>query len=235
MNNLRRTKCCFIVAVIALLAVFVAAPVGAGNLNWKLRGDYAYNVAATCAHAVCGPDQAGIYDCQDESTRGFDPATLALRVPGSQKSYSYNVQGVMHFDGHGNFTLKGEVLSIRTSLGINPPDIPVAQFDLDVDGTYVVDSVGNGLFVAITPSTSYTVTIKSGPYKGFIENVSGSITLRGRLDTVEGSSTVIISQTVPEIEELEMIVPALGMNEQRICNPTGSIVQLSPRRNWFSK
>jgi hypothetical protein len=235
MNNLKITKCCFIVAAIALLAVFVAAPAGAGNLNWKLRGDYTYNVAATCAHAACGINPTTVkFDCQ--TAPGFNPVTLALRVPGSQKSYSYNVQGVMHFDGHGKYTLKGEILVIRTSLGINPPDIPVTQLDLDADGTYVVDSKDNGLFVDITFPT-YTATVKSsGPYQGFVYNFSGPVTLRGRLDTVEGGGTVIISQTVPEIEELEIMVPpGVGMNEQRICNPTGSLVQLSPRKNWLSK
>ena len=141
----------------------------------------------------------------------------------------------MHFDGHGKWTLKGEILNIRTSLGTNPnTDIPVTQMDLDVAGTYVLDSVGNGLFVDIT-SPTYTVTLKSGVVLKF----SGPITARGRLDTVTGSSTVIISQTIPEIEEQEIIVapstPPLGMKEQRICNGTGSLVQLSPWRNWFSK
>ena len=32
----------FVAASIALLAVFVAAPAGAGDLNWKLRGDYTF-------------------------------------------------------------------------------------------------------------------------------------------------------------------------------------------------
>ncbi len=236
MNNSIMKKYHFIAAAIALLAVFVAAPVGAGDLNWKLRGDYTYNVAATCAHAVCGkpvdPPNAP-YDC--DTFPGFNPFTLALRVPKSQKSYSYKVQGVMHFDGRGKWTLKGEILNIRTSLGTNPDtDIPVTQMDLDAGGTYVVDSVGNGLFVDIT-SPTYTVTLKSGVVLKF----SGPITARGRLDTVTGSSTVIISQTIPEIEEQEIIVapstPPLGMKEQRICNGTGSLVKLSPRKNWLSK
>jgi hypothetical protein len=139
----------------------------------------------------------------------------------------------MHFDGHGKWTLKGEILVIRTTVGSNPPDIPANQFDLDADGTYVVDSVGNGLFVDITWPT-YTVTLKSGVVLKF----SGPITSRGRLDTVTGSSTVIISHTIPEIEEQEIIdapLPSLlGMKEQRICNGTGSLVRLSPWRYWFS-
>ena len=232
MNNLKLSKCCLIAVAVALLAVFVAAPAGAGGLDRRLFGDYTYNVAATCANAACGINQAtGKYDCQSETTRGFNPDNLALRVSGSQKSYSYNVQGVINFDGHGKWTLKGDILTLRTSLGTNPiTDIPVTQLALDADGTYVVDSVGNGLVVDIT-FPNYTVTITSGPFQGLIENFSGPITLRGRLDTVTGSSSVIITQTIPGVEELEIIVPPLGMNEQRICNNTGSIVKLSTRGN----
>ena len=103
MNNLKLSKCCFIAVAVALLAVFVAAPAGAGDLDRRLFGDYAYNIAATCAHAACG-ERLPI-----ESTRGFTPDTLALRVPGSQKSNSYNIQSVIRFDGLGKFTLNGRV------------------------------------------------------------------------------------------------------------------------------
>ena len=54
MKNSRITKCCFIAAAIAILAVFTAAPVGARELNWKLRGDYAWNSTSTCASASWG-------------------------------------------------------------------------------------------------------------------------------------------------------------------------------------
>jgi hypothetical protein len=238
MNKKNGTKVCFIATAIALLAVFVAAPAGAGDLNWKLRGDYAYNVAATCATAACGPDLEGKYNCQAESTRGFDPATLALREPGKQKSYSYNVQGVADFDGHGNFTFKGEALVIRTSLGTSQLDIPANQADLECHGTYIVGSKDSELFVDIT-STNCTSKITSGQFglMGVTQELSGPVTVRGRLDTFTGSSIVIISNTLPYIEETELTapLPLKGMNEQRICNNMGSIVKLSPRRNWFSK
>jgi len=222
--------------------VFVAAPTGAGDLNWKLRGDYTYNIAGTCARAGCSPDQAGKYDCQSESTRGFNPATLALRVPASQKSDSYKVQSVVHFDGHEKFTLKGEGLSIRLSPGTAPPDIPANQFDLNCDGTYKVNSDGNGLFVDIT-FTKCTSMIKSGFFGqlGFTQEISGPTTLRGRLDTSTESSPVTISNTIPYIEEMEVTYVLspfdflIGSKEQRICNNMGSIVKLSPRKNWFSK
>jgi hypothetical protein len=235
MKEIIGIKYCFIAAAIALLAVLVAAPAGAENLNWKIHGDYTYNVAATCAHAACGPTTPP-YDC--DTSPGFNPVTLALREQGKQKSYSYNVQGVTHFDGHGNFTLKGEVLVIRTSLGTSQLDIPANQADLECHGTYIVGSKDKELFVDIT-YTNCTSKITSGQFgvMGFTQELSGPITVRGRLDTFTGSSIVIISNTLPYIEELEVTAPPplKGMKEQRICNNTGSIVKLSPRKNWFSK
>jgi len=252
MKEIIGMKYCFIAVAIALLAVLVAGPAGAGNLNWKINGDYTYNVSATCAHAACGQiaenacclspnNPAGCtvpckYNC--DTLPGFNPVTLALREPGKQKSYGYNVQGVTHFDGHGNFTLKGEVLVIRTSLGTGQPDIPANQADLDCDGTYIVGSKDNELFVDIT-FTNCTSKITSGQFgvMGFTQELSGPVTGRGRLDTFTGSSIVIIGNTLPYIEELEVTAPPpfKGMKEQRICNNAGSIVKLSPRKNWFSK
>ena len=130
----------------------------------------------------------------------------------------------------GNFTLKGEVLAIRSSLGTNPPDIPANQVDLGCDGTYEIKRIvdeGNGLFVDIT-FAGCIGKITSGLFGalGFTQKISGPIIVRGRLDTVTGSSSVIISNTIPYIEEIEVIdaPPTLlmGMKEQRICNNTGS-------------
>ncbi len=231
MNSSKITKCCFIAAAIALLAVFVAVPAGAGGLDRRLYGDYTYNVAATCAYAVCGPDQNGKYDCQ--STPGLNPDNLVRLITG--RSQSYNVLGVIHFDGHGKSTLKGEVMTVRISPSTDPVDIPATQSALDCVGTYVVDSEGNELFVDIT-FTNCTGKIKQPAILGAWEfNLTGSTTVRGRLDTVTGSSTVIISNTLPYIEELEYTAgPASGMKEQRICNNMGTIVKLSPW-HWFSK
>ncbi len=79
MNNLKLSKCCLIAVAVALLAVFVAAPAGAGDLDGRLRGDYTYNVAATCANAACGINQTtGKYDCQSEST-GVQPGYFSAK------------------------------------------------------------------------------------------------------------------------------------------------------------
>ena len=117
MKKIKGMKYYFVAVAIALLAVFMAAPAGAGGLDRRLYGDYTYNVAATCAHAACGINTAKEYDCESPAnqnvairkslkrpcTWGFNPVTLALRVPGSQKSYGYNLQGVINFNGRGKF------------------------------------------------------------------------------------------------------------------------------------
>jgi hypothetical protein len=139
----------------------------------------------------------------------------------------------------GKFTLNGEGLVIRLSPGTPPFDIPANQFDLICDGTYTVDSVGNEKFVNIT-FEGCTSTIKSGLFVGYKQDLSGPITVRGRLEAGTGSSPVIISNTILYIEEIvvkEAPPPFnifIGSKEQRICNNTGSIVKLSPW-HWFSK
>jgi hypothetical protein len=231
MKKVKGMKYYFIAAAIALLAVFVAAPAGAGDQDRRLFGDYTYNIAATCVHAACDNK-----DCQSASTWGFNPVTLALRVPGSQRSTSYNIQSVIRFDGLGKFTLNGEGLDIRSSLGTpNSIDIPANQFDLICDGTYTVDSVGNEKFVNIT-FEGCTATIKSGLFGilGFTQKLTGPITVRGRLDAGTGSSPVTISNTIPYIEEGEVtaalgpLTSLIGSKEQRICNNMGSMEKLSP-------
>jgi hypothetical protein len=224
MNNQKITKCYLIATAIAILAVFTAAPVGARELNWKLKGDYAWNSTSTCASA----------------TLGFDPTTLGrlpLPIPPENPpspvpgiSYNYAVQGVLSFDGHGvlNFK-KGEVLSIMLepypNPATNPPlptssnfRFPVRQFEeMECTGTYVVDDEG---VVGITFTSC-----------GVAPQTFDGATLQGRLDTVTGTSIVFLSNTLPTIE----VVGGTGSSVQRICNATGSMVKLSPRKNWFSK
>jgi hypothetical protein len=231
MNNPRITKCCLIAAAIAILAVFTAAPVGARELNWKLRGDYAWNSTSTCASAPWGfgqtvsptPPFMPVFRKPSNPPQGqpvLDPA------PGI--SYNYSVQGVLSFDGHGVLNFKnGEVLSIilepYPNPAINPPlptssnfRFPVHHYEMECTGTYVVDDEG---VVGITFASCGVGTTFEGA------------TLQGRLDTVTGTSIVFLSNTSPTIED----VHGFPTPVQRICNATGSMVKLSPRKNWFSK
>jgi hypothetical protein len=230
MNNLKLKRCFFIATAIAILAVFTTAPVGAGDLNWKLRGDYAWNATSTCASA----------------TSGFtaDPFPLRKAIGGSSPddthppdkgiSYNYSVQGKFSFDGHGVFDFEGEVLSIMLEPYRATPEeeekntyknfkSPVHPLALDGNGIYTIANEADGLFVAITFSN-----IKV-PGTGIEFN--GAI-VRGRLDTVMGTSIVFLSTTSPIPEEVIGLSPTPA---ERICNGTGSMVKLSPRKNWFSK
>ena len=231
MNNPKITKCCLIAAAIAILAVFTAAPVGARELNWKLKGDYAWNSTSTCASATWGFGQ---------TVSPIPPFMPVIRKPSAAPgqpvldpapgiSYNYSVQGVLSFDGHGvlNFK-KGEVLSIMLEPFRNSPvgfeiktsnnfRFPVHQFEMECTGTYVVDDEG---VVGITFTSC-----------GDAPQTFEGATLQGRLDTVTGTSIVFLSNTLPTIE----VVGGTGSSVRRICNATGSMVKLSPRKNWFSK
>ena len=95
------------------------------------------------------------------------------------------------------------------------------HYEMECTGTYVVDDEGDELFVGITfASCGDQVTHE---FEG--------ATLQGRLDTVTGTSIVFLSNTSPTIED----VHGFPSPVQRICNATGSMVKLSPRKNWFSK
>ena len=222
MNNPRITKCCLIAAAIAILAVFTAAPVGARELNWKLRGDYAWNSTSTCASASCGFDTNQIPGPNRNLQSCPGPLPVAIGI-----SYNYAIQGKFSFDGHGGFDFSGEVLGIMLepypNPAISPPlptssnfRFPVHHYEMECTGTYVVDDEG---VVGITFASCGVGTTFEGA------------TLQGRLDTVTGTSIVFLSNTSPTIED----VNGFPTPVQRICNATGSMVKLSPRKNWFSK
>jgi hypothetical protein len=220
MNKIKGMKYYFIAATIALLAVFVAVPAGAWDLNGKLRGDYSYNLAANCTTAPCLCEDEVTYDCGE--CPAFNP-DFTLTVPESQKYGSYNLAALITFNGHKNFTFKGEGLFINF-----PSDLPVNPFELNCDGTYKVVSEKNGLFVEIS-FNDCTSVVTSGLYKDLTQKVSGQLTARGRLDTATGTISVNLSNIGPEMVELDVIWPPyLPIKEQRICNYTGSMVKLLP-------
>jgi hypothetical protein len=219
MKKIKGMKYYFIAAAIALLAVFVAAPAGARDLNWMLRGDYDYSLVGTCARASCG---GGGYDCVNEP--GFNPETLA--PTGDYYSDNYSIRGKINFDGHGGYTSNAGGLNIRFS----PKPDPVIPFTLDCSGTYIIYSQDNELFVDMTYDSCIS-KVTSGAFAGITQEYSNSFIMRGRLDTDTGSGVVMTSTTVPSIEEIEVIAPAIpgvvGTKVQRICNNMGNMVKLS--------
>jgi hypothetical protein len=229
MNNLKLKRCFFITAAIALLAVFLAVPAGAGDLNWKLKGDYAWTSTGTCASASCGFDTNQIPGPNRNLQSCPGPLPVAIGV-----SYNYAIQGKFSFDGHGGFDFNGEVLSIMLEPYPNPATIPplptsanfkspIHHFEAEAAGTYVVDDEADELFVEI--KFDYLKIIGT-PY------LFKGATFRGRLTSNSVGSVVFLSATSPVPED---VVGYPFPNMQRICNATGSMVKLSPRKNWFSK
>jgi hypothetical protein len=229
MNNLKLNRCFFIAAAIALLAVFMSVPAGAGDLNWKLKGDYAWNSSGTCASASCGFDTNQIPGPNRNLQPCSGPLPVAIGI-----SYNYSIQGEFSFDGQGGFDFSGEVLSIMLEPYPNPATIPplptsanfkspIHHFDADGAGTYIVEFEANELFVEI--KFDY-LKIKGTPYE-----FRGAI-FRGRLTSGSVGSVVFLGSTSPTPED---VVGYPFPKMQRICNATGSMVKLSPGRKVLSK
>jgi len=213
--------------------VFVAAPAAAGDLNWKLRGDYSYNSTATCASASSGFTDDLFFPLR-KGTDGVLPD--ATHPPALGISYTYAIQGEFSFNGHGVFDfIKGEVLGIMlepyraSPVGLEVDTYsnfrsPVHHFYAQGTGVYAVKNEADKLFVEIK-FDSFGIIGTPILFKG--------TTFRGRLDTVTGTSIVFLSTTTPIREEVDASFYPPDM--QRICNATGSMVKLSPWKNWFSK
>ena len=224
MKNSRITKCCFIAAAIGLLVVFVAAPSGAGDLKWKLRGDYAFNSGGACVFAIGG-------FALDTTTGKWGRKPLGgPPIPGT--SYNYAIQGVFSFDGHGGFAFNGEALHIFLDPYPPPPNTsPYYMYPLnDViavgTGEYAVNNEANGLFVEITFDSLNFTNLNMDPQ---LNLTAKGFTFRGRLDTVAGGGNVFLSSTNETPQDVLGSYPGA----QRVCNGSGNMVKLSPRNNWL--
>lgn len=97
MDSLKSRWVIFGAAVIALLVLFVSAPVGAGDLRWKLNGKYALTMTETCASASCGFDM----NQQVPGPRRIltpGPGPSGTTTPAIGISYNYAMQGVFSPD-----------------------------------------------------------------------------------------------------------------------------------------
>ena len=229
MNNSKMKKYYFIAAAIALLAVFVAAPAGAGgHLDSKLHGKYAWNSTQDCALSLGGIDPDTFERLPVRGTGG-----IILGI-----TNTYVMQAEFSFKGNGEFDYEGKVLAIIHEPYRANPLVPfesmlnnfyvrpVISATMVGEGTYSVTHEGN---VGIT-FTKTTLTYPDGRNEVY----SGS-TSQGRLDTATGSSIVFLSSTDPAVDNVYNVVDGdLVLKGQRICNGTGSMVKLSPWRYWFS-
>ena len=110
MNQKKGIKVGFIAAAIALLIVAVAVPAGAGDLckkhdlNRLLKGDYAGTVTS-CSCALDTWFQRRILSRKTES---LDAPLSSIGANANGTS-----QGVLSFDGKGNYTFEGKIFSCR--------------------------------------------------------------------------------------------------------------------------
>jgi hypothetical protein len=191
----------------------VAVPVGAGDLNRLLTGDYVGYQAFTCAL----------------SSGGFNPEDLSRKPnPSTSKIEGYNQsgssQGVTSFDGLGRYTYKGEVLSVtyEPAGSTAPAKYPVNQFDMDCTGNYEVDE---NLQVR-TWGGECTLTPMAGFYAlidGFRFEISNTES-KGRLIGTMGNILSVRIDSQPNIEIVKIYNPALKdpVTAERICTSSGS-------------
>jgi hypothetical protein len=232
MDSLKSRWVFFGAAVIALLVLFVSAPVGAGDLRWKLNGKYALTMTGTCAASTSGFNES--------TSPGPGRNLIPIPIPNTNPvqytytpapgiSYTYAIQGDFSFDGHGNFEfVNGEVMSVILEPYPNPATIPplptssnftspIHHFESVGDGIYTLVHKGDELFVEIV-FENFT------PPGQTVPNFKGA-TFRGRLTSGSVGSTVFLTSTSPAPEN---VLPSPTM--QRICNAFGSMVKLSPQR-----
>jgi hypothetical protein len=228
MNKKNGIKVGFIAAVIALLVVAVAVPAGAGDLkknfdlNRLLSGDYAGNNSFTCAWSIFG----------------FNPEDLG-RIPYTGVLSGFNMtgsaQGVTHYDGHGRYTYKGEVLSVanETAGSTAPAKYPVAQYKMDCEGNYEVDK-----YLRIRSwDGECTFIATAGPDKDVedfrivISNMEGKGQLMGTMGNILGLRT----DTKPNVEKVEIYnspdFPSPPypnpLPVERICTSSGMSMKLA--------
>ncbi len=229
MNKIKGIKVCFITAAIALLAVFIAAPAGAWDLNRLLTGDYASNMSFVCASAY------GNFD-QDLNRNPDPPGLTSVMVSGSS-------QGVTSYDGHGGYTFRGQVLSLtHDPVGSTAPlKSPVSQYDMECRGTYKVNhdlsTEGEG-DCRIDPSAGpFTLP----PYPPEFYMVINGVRSKGQLLGTMGNILALRSDTETNVETVDFynfpypgigIVPGPVKVLERICSSSGTNMKIVGPR-WF--
>lgn len=223
-----KMKYYFIAAAIALLAVFVAVPVGAKgkkrDLNRLLTGDYSTNASFVCAEALGG------FDGVNRNPDPTDPPGLI------SKTLSGSTQGVVSYDGDGEFTFQGKVLSVAHDPGgsSTPLVSPVSQYDMECWGTYQVNSdlsTGGQYDCRIYPLAGPFTPPNYPP--GFYMEIKG-LRLKGQLLGTMGNIFHLRSDTEPNVEEI-YVVNLFGPDPvkvaERICTNSGTAMKIVGKGN----
>ncbi|MBI5582472.1 MAG: hypothetical protein HY892_01480 [Deltaproteobacteria bacterium] len=212
MNTKRGMRFCFAAAIV-LLSFAVSVPVGANNLNRLLTGDYYGSSSYLCA--------ASMPTFDDE-----------LRREGTGITFGGSSQGVTSYDGRGNYTFRGEVMSVNQDSAPAASAVgssPVAHFTLVCNGTYMVDDD-----LSISGLGECRIDPLAGPYNrppyppGFyalIKNVRAT----GQLLGTAGNILRVGGQTEPNVETViffEPTGPTPFFSYERICTSSGTSMKI---------
>ena len=106
-------------AVVLPATLLIALPAGAGDLNKKLKGNYAASVVSVCA----------------QSNAGFTPEGQALGVVAPLHRV---VETTRTYGGDGTMSLVGRSFQMASSVTA-PGSFPVSESDVTCTGTYQVN------------------------------------------------------------------------------------------------
>ena len=233
----------YLVAVIGLLVIAVAVPVGAGNgkpdLNRLLTGNYFGTGYTSCTYAYIAYDQGmEIGGGFNENFRRLNPI-----VPGAP-TISFSSQGVRNYDGHGNWTSTGTSLIILNDPAgsTSPRPDPVSRVAANCYGTYKVhddlSTEGDGECI-VTPLPPFSAGTHPDA-KVVIKGMGGG---KGQLLGTMGNILSISASDEPRVEELfyynfyvpnpgggdPILVPGPFKMAERICNGTGIGIKMTGR------
>lgn len=238
MDKKKGRKAGYLAAVIALLAVAAAVPVGAGNanvnchkqdLNRLLTGDYWGNSSFVCAGAYGGFDK--------DLNRITDPAGL---ISGN---YSGSTQGITSYDGHGGFTFRGQVLTVTSdTVGSTAPlKSPISQADMECWGTYQVnpDLSTEGEYECKIDPTAGSFTLP--PFPSDFYMVIKGLRVKGQLLGTIGNILSLRSDTESNVETVDaynlptpdpsVILPGPTKIMERICTQSGTAMKIVGKGN----
>jgi hypothetical protein len=224
MKKTKRITYSLSVAAIVLLAVFIAAPAGAGDLNRLLTGDYALNSSYVCAAAYGGFDQ-------DLNRKPDPPGFISGTMNGS-------LQGVASYDGKGGFTSRVKVIAVALDPTGSPAPLksPVAQYDMECTGTYQVNqdlSTENKYDCRLDPLAG---PFSMSPYPSEFYMELKGIQAKGQLLGTMGNILTLRADTEPNVETVyfynfyipgPVFVPGPVKVLERICTSSGTAMKIT--------
>ncbi len=173
-----------------------------GNLNKRLRGEYALTLTSLCA----------------ADSEGFGENLERLSIGGTNPVFA--VQGKLWYNGNGSGRFEGQQLFMGPTI-LNPNTFPIRQEGMNCDFTYEVNPDGS----FTQEMGSCQSPILAGPNSGTIITQNGII-IKGQIGPWK--QTLIFQDTSPNIEIVDRsAIPLPTVN--RICGRSGTAVRVPHR------